>query len=444
MRFFLFGKLLCGIRKRGCQNGKKNYPGMLMKPPRFCLVFLAACVLLLAAPLSAEKGGQRQEAEIYSNLETFANILDLLQKHYVDKVSSSELLLGAVNGMLGALDPHSAYLSPKEFKELQEDTSGNFSGVGIEVTVRDGVLTVVSAIAGTPAFAQGVKAGDQILGINGLPTQDMTLNAATRLLRGKIGDKVTLSLGRDGQVQDIVLTRSLIPQHSIASTELEPGLLHVQISSFQSATARDFKEALSKAAKKHPLKGLLLDLRNNPGGLLEQAVKVAGLFIKKGVLVSTKGRDREHDMLFEANPGAEKYTVPMVVLVNAGSASAAEIVAGALQDHKRALILGTKTFGKGSVQTVVPLPDGAGLRLTTARYCTPSGRSIQETGISPDIVVPLEEKGSAEQSSIREKDLLHHFENTDKTGQENSSPTEDVLAEDNQLLAALFILKHLR
>ncbi len=416
-----------------------------MKSPRLCLTFLAAFALLsAAAPLSAKEGegGQPQETEIYSNLETFANILDLLQKHYVDKISSSELILGAVNGMLGTLDPHSAYLSPTDFKELQEDTSGNFSGVGIEVTVRDGVLTVVSAIAGTPAFAQGVKAGDRVLGINGLSTQGMTLNESVRLLRGKIGDKVTLSLSRDGQVQDIVLIRSLIPQHSIASTELEPGLLHVQISSFQSATARDFKEALSTATKKHPLKGLILDLRNNPGGLLDQAVKIADMFIKKGVLVSTKGRDKEHDMLFKANPGAEKYAVPIVVLVNAGSASAAEIVAGALQDHKRALILGTKTFGKGSVQTVVPLPDGAGLRLTTARYCTPSGRSIQETGISPDIVVPLEEKGSADNGSIREKDLLHHFENMDQDAEKNNGSKE--AEEDNQLQAALFILKHLR
>ncbi len=406
------------------------------------IFFTAFIAALSVSSLSAKENKQTSDAEIYSNLETFANILDLVQKHYVDKVSSSELLIGAVNGMLNTLDPHSAYLTPQEFKELQEDTSGSFSGVGIEVTVRDGVLTVVSAIVGTPAFAQGVKAGDRILGINGLPTQDMTLNEAIRQLRGKVGDKVTLSLGRDGKTLDIVLVRSLIPQHSVTATELGSGLLHVQISSFQSATARDFKEALGKAAKEKPLKGLILDLRNNPGGLLDQAVRLADLFIKQGVLVSTKGRDKEHDMLFKANPRTKKYNFSVIVLVNAGSASAAEIVAGALQDHKRALILGTKTFGKGSVQTVVPLPDGAGLRLTTARYCTPSGRSIQETGITPDLVVPLEEKGDEEQNSIREKDLLHHLENKEQ-GKKDASLKEQLLAADNQLRAALFILEHI-
>ncbi|MCW5206226.1 S41 family peptidase [Desulfobulbus sp. F5] len=416
---------------------------------RHCVVaaFFAA---LSAAPLAAEvQKNQTPAAEIYSNLETFATILDMVQKHYVEETRGTDILAGAVNGMLGTLDPHSSYLSPKDFKELQEDTSGSFSGVGIEVTVRDGLLIVVSPIVGTPAYFQGIKAGDQIVKINGQATADMNLNDAIMQLRGKIGEKVTLTVSREGQPQsqDIVLIRSLIPQHSIVAAELAPGLHHIQITNFQADTVRDFKDALSKAAKKRPVTGLLLDLRNDPGGLLEQAVSLADLFIQQGLIVSTKGRDKEQDMLFEARSGIEKYAFPMVVLVNEGSASAAEIVAGALQDHKRALILGTKTFGKGSVQTVVPLPNGAGLRLTTARYYTPNGRSIQETGIEPDIVVPLEESEEVGKQQIREKDLHHHFENKElkKKDKKKGGQKEDAqqIKKDNQLSTALFILQHL-
>ncbi|MCW5199131.1 S41 family peptidase [Desulfobulbus sp. F1] len=304
-------------------------------------------------------------------------------------------------------------------------------------------------MAGTPAYFQGIKAGDQIVKINGQATADMNLNDAIMQLRGKIGEKVTLTVSREGQPQsqDIVLIRSLIPQHSIVAAELAPGLHHIQITNFQADTVRDFKDALSKAAKKRPVTGLLLDLRNDPGGLLEQAVSLADLFIQQGLIVSTKGRDKEQDMLFEARSGIEKYAFPMVVLVNEGSASAAEIVAGALQDHKRALILGTKTFGKGSVQTVVPLPNGAGLRLTTARYYTPNGRSIQETGIEPDIVVPLEESEEVGRQQIREKDLHHHFENKElkKKDKKKGGQKEDAqqIKKDNQLSTALFILQHL-
>ncbi|WP_417908615.1 S41 family peptidase [Candidatus Electronema sp. PJ] len=426
-----------------------------MKHPllRLC-VSVALSIALFSVPLAAEERSSNREAELYGNLETFATILDLVQKHYVKEISSSDIMLGAVNGMLGALDPHSSYLSPKDFKELQEDASGSFSGVGIEVTVKDGMLTVVSPIVGTPAFEKGIKAGDRIVKINGQAAKEMTLNDAIRELRGKIGDKITLTVSRDNlpHVQDIVLTRALIPQHSVLAAKLAPGLHHIQINNFQIDTARDCQEALNKAAKQEPIKGLILDLRNNPGGLLEQAVNVADLFIPEGLIVSTKGRGQEQQFL--ADPKTEKYTFPVVVLVNEGSASAAEIVAGALQDHQRATLLGTKTFGKGSVQTVVPLPGGAGLRLTTARYYTPSGKSIQETGISPDIVVPFEDSEEEMSSGmfsgqIREKDLLHHFENLEqqakekKAKQSQAQELEQQLAEDNQLRAALFILQHL-
>lgn len=421
---------------------------------RFCLPAVFS-VLVAAAPLPAQEQSKPHEAELYGNLEVFANILDLLQKHYVDEISSGSLLLGAVNGMLGSLDPHSSYLSPKEFKELQEDTSGSFSGVGLEVTVRDGMLTVVAPIAGTPADLQGIKAGDEIVKINGESVKDLSLKEATGLMRGKTGEKVILTVSRDGQNVDFTLIRALIPQHSVSAAELAPGFHHLRISNFQNATSADFKKALSAAAKKQPVKGLILDLRNNPGGLLDQAVKIADLFISHGLIVSTKGRDSEHDMLFEAHPATEKHAFPTVVLVNEGTASASEIVAGALQDHKRALIVGTKTFGKGSVQTVVPLPDGSGLRLTTARYYTPSGSSIQETGISPDLVVPLEEPDEAKnmrgaELPVREKDLSRHLANQTGPAKEKKAKRgkaqeeiERRLAEDNQLRAALFILQQL-
>ncbi|MGR0482747.1 MAG: S41 family peptidase [Candidatus Electronema sp. V4] len=403
--------------------------------------------LLLAPPLRAAERSGAREAELYGNLETFATILDLVQKYYVDEVAGSEVMLGAVNGMLSALDPHSSYLTPKEFKELQEETSGRFGGVGIEVAVRDGVLTVVAPIAGTPAYLQGIKSGDQLAKINGEPVSELTLNEATSLLRGKPGEKVTLTVSRDGQQLDFTLVRALIPQHSVTAAELVPGFHYLQISTFQNATAADFKKALSEAGKKQPLKGLILDLRNNPGGLLDQAVLVADMLLEQGLIVSVKSREQERSQPFAAEPGEGKYSGPLAVLVNEGSASASEIVAGALQDHKRALIIGTKTFGKGSVQTVVPLPGEAGLRLTTARYYTPSGKSIQETGISPDLTVPFEEPEEAGRAAdqIREKDLRHHLENHQqaKKPKKQKELTERRLEEDNQLRAALFILQQL-
>lgn len=441
-----------------------------MKRKFLQLVLLLLCILSAYPVFSktseaekAEKG--RQEAETYRNLETFANVLDLLQKHYVDKVDSRDVLLGAINGMLSALDPHSSYMSPADFKELQEDTRGSFSGIGIEVTVRDGVLTVVSPIAGTPAYKQGVKAGDQIVRINNIPAQGMTLPDAVKLLRGNQGEKVAITIRRAGQNEllDMVFVRDIIPHHSVIAQKLGNGFHYIQMTNFQVATTRDFKNALHKAAQEGVIQGLVLDLRNNPGGLLDQAVKVADVLLDSGVIVTTRGREKENDMHFEAQRGKTRYTFPAIVLVNGGSASASEIVAGALQDHKRALIIGTRTFGKGSVQTVVPLPNGAGVRLTTARYYTPSGRSIQATGIVPDIIIPFEEKEEAGQGGgtavrLREEDLPHHFENNGQrktVAQEKKKkkniPSEkavadeisDRLTKDNQLQAALFILKNM-
>jgi carboxyl-terminal processing protease len=416
---------------------------------------ICSLYVLSAAPLYAEADNRQQEVQTYQDLETFANVLNLLEQHYVEKIDTHDVLTSAINGMLSSLDPHSSYMSPEDFKELQEETKGSFSGIGIEITIRDGVLTVVSPIEGTPAYRQGLQAGDQLIKINGNLTKDMTLMDAVNKLRGVKGAEVTISIHRKGMqgLQDVVLVRDVIPLHSVKSMMLEPGLLYVRITNFQQTTTRDFRKALNEAAKKGAIKGIILDLRNNPGGLLDQAIKISDVFIHKGIIVSTRGRDPELDMVVKAHRGTSKFDVPMIVLVNGGSASASEIVAGALQDHDRAIIVGTETFGKGSVQTVVPLPDGAGLRLTTARYYTPSGKSIQATGITPDMVVPFEEPADKAQEngnwSVREKDLPHHFENKNKkkAAKGEDKPGEEEirqrLATDNQLRSALFILKNL-
>ncbi len=401
-------------------------------------------------------------------------MLTLIQQYYVDEVDSNKVITGAINGMLGSLDPHSAYMTAEDFKALEEETSGSFTGIGIEITIRDGVLTAVAPIEGTPADKQGIKPGDQIIRINGDLTKTMTLMDAVKKLRGEIGTRVTITIHRPEwkEPRDYTLTREAIPLISVKSMELEPGFGYIRISNFQTSTTRDVLDALVKLRKNRPLQGLILDLRNNPGGLLDQAVKVSDIFLDRGVIVSTKGRYKEEQMIFEAHPDGLPNKYSMVVLVNSGSASGSEIVAGALQDHKRAIILGTTTFGKGSVQTVLPLPEGAGLRLTTAKYYTPSGASIQATGIKPDMVVPLtpytadnkEEKGNPPDTAttIREKDLPNHLTNeTVRPGnrpakekevgnqEENFEKVDEIqqvskrLEQDNQLRTALIILKSL-
>jgi carboxyl-terminal processing protease len=328
--------------------------------------------------------------ESYEGLETFTNILAIIQKNYVDEVQTKALIEGAINGMLASLDPHSAYLTPDLYKELQVDTKGSFGGLGIEITNRNGVLTVVSPIEDTPAYRAGVKAGDEIMKIDGEFTKDMTLVDAVKKMRGPKETKVTLTLKRENQAElfDVTLTREIIKIQSVKPKMLEKGYGYVRLTQFQERTDDDLERALKNLDKEAGgLQGLVLDLRNDPGGLLTQAVKVSDMFLDSGLIVYTDGRlENQKQKYFAHKPGTWS-DFPMVVLVNAGSASASEIVAGALQDHKRALILGTQTFGKGSVQTILPLDDNSALRLTTARYFTPSGRSIQATGIVPDIVM---------------------------------------------------------
>jgi carboxyl-terminal processing protease len=362
--------------------------------------------------------------DTYESLESFSKVLNLVQENYVEEVDSQKAIEGAIKGMLNSLDPHSSYMKPDDFKELQVETQGSFTGIGIEITMKDNILTVVSPIEGTPAFAKGLKAGDKIVKIGDEQTQDLSLMEAVKRLRGPKGSEVTISIHRKGwpDLKEITLIRDIIPIHSVKSKLLEPGYPYIRIINFQAQTTPDFKKALADLEKTGKIKGLIVDLRNNPGGLLDQSVKIADIFIDDGVIVSTKGRIKEQNSVFYARDNGTKYKFPLVVLVNEGSASASEIVAGALQDHKKAVIIGAQTFGKGSVQTIIPMDNGAGLRLTTARYYTPSGRSIQATGITPDIVIasavsaaPEADEKSDEQDKkpkyLREKDLKHHIGN---------------------------------
>ena len=371
---------------------------------------------------------------------------------------------GAINGMLTSLDPHSAYLTPDLYKDLQSDTQGRFGGLGIEITVKSGILTVVSPIEDTPAFKAGIKPGDQIFKIEDEFTKDMSLVDAVKKMRGLKGTKINLTVRREGTADliDISLIRDIIRVQSVKSRTLEPGYGYVRLAQFQERSDRDVQRALEKlAAEKSGIKGLVLDLRNNPGGLLNQAVRVSDLFLDSGMIVYTDGRIESQKQKFFAQKDGTWADFPVVVLVNGGSASASEIVAGALQDHKRAVVLGTKTFGKGSVQTILPLDDNSALRLTTARYFTPKGRSIQATGIVPDIVIEniVLQDGKPDdrkRPSLREENLPGHLNNPQQNSAKEqeqidrerekqiptSGPTGDeTIDNDQQLKRALDLLK---
>jgi len=330
--------------------------------------------------------------DTYEELETFASILAIVQRHYVDEVPSHNLVEGAIKGMVASLDPHSSYLTPEGYKELQIETHGEFGGLGIELTVRDSLLTIVTPIDGTPAYRAGIKPGDQIIKINDDMTMDMPLQAAVDKMRGKPGSKVRLSLKRKGvsDLVDVELTREIIHIKSVRGGKLVDGkYAYVRLTGFQDGSSEELAEALDKLdkQKKGGVEGIILDLRYNPGGLLTQAVSISDLFLDAGLIVRVNGRMESQTTSYFAKAESTRRMVPMIVMVNEGSASASEIVAGAMQDHRRALIVGVKSFGKGSVQTILPLGDDTALRLTTARYYTPSGRSIHEHGIDPDVVV---------------------------------------------------------
>jgi len=415
------------------------------------LVLIAVPVLLFAfreQPTIVDAKTQ----DAYKSLETFSNVLSIVEKNYVEEINVSDAINGAIKGMLASLDPHSSYMNPDDFKELKMETTGAFTGIGIEITMKDSILTIVSPIEGTPGFKMGLKAGDRIIKIGDEATKDMTLMEAVKRLRGPKGTEVTISIHREGwsDLKEMTIVRDVIPLHSIKARTLEPGFAYLRISSFQSQTTKDFKQALDELVKKEPIQGLVLDLRNNPGGLLDQAVEISDIFIDDGVIVSTKGRLENQSMAFKAHNEGNAYKFPIIVLVN-----------------------------EGSVQTVIPMNDGSGLRLTTARYYTPSGRSIQAKGITPDIMVPSvfteakkdeeakdEKKPKKEPQYMREKDLKKHLTNGDEKP-DNKKPdeltpppadgtsapmdeeppmdeetkTKDMLERDQQLRTGLMLLK---
>ncbi|HEX4995684.1 MAG TPA: S41 family peptidase [Methylomirabilota bacterium] len=364
-----------------------------MRPIRHMkkVVMISALLLILTLSLGggvASKGNDT--AATYENLRLFTEVLSIVQSQYVDEVAPKDIIYNAIKGTLRGLDPHSSFLDPEMYREMQVETSGSFGGLGIEITLRDDVLTVVAPIEGTPAYRAGIQPGDRILKIEGLTTKDMQLSDAVKRMRGKPGSKITISVVREGwtEPKDFLITREQIRVHSVRANQLEPGIEYIKLRQFQEQTANDLETSLEKYVKDGKIQGLVLDLRNNPGGLLTSAVEVTEKFLESGKLVVyTEGRVRNQNMRFSSNAKRVFTDFPIVVLVNQGSASASEIVAGALQDWGRAVVIGTQSFGKGSVQTIIPLSDGSGLRLTTAKYFTPKGRSIHGKGITPDIIV---------------------------------------------------------
>jgi carboxyl-terminal processing protease len=377
-------------------------------------VLLVVLVLVSASFLSGAGMARRVLArgDDYENLRVFTEVLSLVQSNYVEDIDNKQLVEGAIKGMLKTLDAHTSYMPPEMYKEMQVETEGHFGGLGIEITIRDDHLTVVSPIEDTPAFRAGLKSGDRILKIDGEPTKDITLIDAVRKMRGPRGTPVTVTIMREDfeAPKDFTITRDVIKIRSVSHRKLDDDIGYVKLRNFHKTTSDELEEALQDL-EEQKISGLVLDLRNNPGGLLNQAVEIVDKFVsKEQLIVYTQGRVRNQNMKFSSKGDRPHLEYPLVILVNGGSASASEIVAGALQDHGRALVLGTQTFGKGSVQTIIPLSDGSGLRLTTARYFTPKGYLIQGKGITPDIKVenkPME-KAEAPQpprQMLREKDL---------------------------------------
>ncbi len=400
----------------------------------------------------AERAARRADTIPFTELRTFTEVFSRIESDYVEPVSDKKLLENAIRGMLSGLDPHSAYLNPEEYKELRIGTTGQFGGLGIEVGMENGFIKVIAPIDDTPAQRAGIKAGDLIIRLDDKPVKGMTLQEAVKIMRGKPGTSITLTIVREGEDKPlkITITRAVIKIKSVKSRILEPGYGYVRITSFQSRTGEQLHKAIARLKEKGALKGLILDLRNNPGGVLNAAVAVSDAFLDQGKIVYTDGRIEEAKMEFKATPGDVIEGVPMVVLINAGSASASEIVAGALQDHRRAIIMGQKSFGKGSVQTILPLSNGGAIKLTTARYYTPSGRSIQAEGIVPDIVlgmVRLETIAEAEEfKPVTEASLNRHLENgTRKKRPENQEEKarkeNEALLKDYYLHEALNVLK---
>ena len=423
-------------------------------------IFVGISVSLTSSVL-AEKTDEESVGLPLNELRNFSDIFARIKSDYVEDVDDKTLLENAIRGMLTGLDPHSTYLNTDEYKELKIGTTGKFGGLGIQVGMEDGFVKVISPIDDTPAYRAGLESGDLIIRLDDKSVKGMTLNDAVKIMRGEPGTDIKLVVIREGADKPLpfTVTRDIISVKSVKSRILEPDYGYVRISNFQSKTARDLVTEISKLKKdnKNELKGLVLDLRNNPGGVLSAAADVSDAFINDGKLVFTKGRIENSEFEFNAKPGDIMNGLPVVVLINGGSASASEIVAGALQDHKRAVIMGSKSFGKGSVQTIQELRSGGAVKITTARYFTPSGRSIQGEGITPDIILERYEiKDSKDDPSLRikESDLSGSISNPtqsqkalQKAAEEGKADDEKdtklKASEDFQLYEALLLLKGL-
>ena len=421
---------------------------------------LGAGITIYSSVFAGNDNGNASSPLPLEDLRAFTEVFGKVKTDYVETVDDKDLLEHAIKGMLSGLDPHSSYLNREEFQEMRIGTDGKFGGLGIEVSMENGFVKVIAPIDDTPAQRAGIKAGDIIVRLDDTPVKGMTLNEAVKIMRGEPGTDILLTVVREGEEAPlkITITRDIIRIKSVRGRTLEPGYGYIRISQFQSGTGTSMRKQLSELKKENggELKGLVLDLRNNPGGVLNASVSVADAFVKKGKIVYTEGRVKDSLLTFNASPNDLLKGAPIVVLVNGGSASASEIVAGALQDHHRAIIMGTKTFGKGSVQTIMPMNNGAALKITTARYFTPSGRSIQAEGIEPDIKVEqlkISDNGDAPATRLREADLRDHLENgngkkSDKKSKDEKaskkdgkSDEKDKLKTDYQLNEALNLLK---
>lgn len=409
-----------------------------------------------AADTVVEESGLQQSQLPLQELRNFTEIFDRIRNAYVEPVDDKTLLQYAIDGMLSNLDPHSDYLLPEDFSELQEHTTGKFGGLGIEVGIEEGLIKVVSPIDDTPAEKAGIEAGDFIVSLDGEPVREMSLTNAIDKMRGEPGTDIELSIRREGEkeILEFVLTRAEIKVASVRGKDLGDGIGYLRITQFQDKTGPEIVKEITKLQQKatesdSELNGLVLDLRNNPGGVLDAAVEVSDAFLTSGLIVYTEGRISESDFRYSANELTVAPTIPLIVLINGGSASASEIVAGALQDHKRAVIVGTQSFGKGSVQSVLPIAGDKAIKLTTARYFTPNGRSIQAQGIHPDVFVEQSEVTTYEQSYYKESDLPGHLSNGEEGNSENEESdaeeehqvSDDLLSKDFQLYQAYTLLK---
>ncbi|MBT8149154.1 MAG: S41 family peptidase [Pseudomonadales bacterium] len=432
-----------------------RFPAALSVARSIALLVLCASTVLLPLPATADDA-QHSHANTspargqlaLKELQAFVNAFTQIRNTYVEEVDDKTLLENAIRGMLTELDPHSNYLEPQTFEDLQVSATGEFGGLGLEVGMEDGFVKVISPIDDTPAHEAGIESGDLIVKIDNKPVKGLNLNEAVKLMRGEIDTPIELTIVREGNPQplEFKLMRAVISVVSVRSRMIEDGYLYLRIAQFQSNTGDDLRKVLDKSNTKQPPKGIVLDLRNNPGGVLQAAVDVVDTFIDDGLIVYTEGRIKESATRFVAKDKPTANTLPLVILINGGSASASEIVAGALQDHKRAIVLGTTSFGKGSVQSVIPLSKTHGMKLTTARYFTPNGRSIQAQGIVPDIIVERGKFTRLESGSqISEADLHRHLANDNGKSRNNKKPSaeESMVNSDSQLHEAITLLKGL-